>query len=213
MPRKKEGMPFEVYPGPNKAENGEKLLYVKPKSGMKRTLQELEDFYSYKFSFRKGDMTRLFEAFIEMSAKAMAQGYRIETPIGTFAPKLRFKRNLVEKLTNPDEVKHNDVELEGIDCKLSKKYKKELKIEIGAEGFRYVRKAMSSRILINQQHLEEALQKSLKYNKGYTTVYSFAIYSGLTEYSARKQLNHWCYGEHPRLQRSRVSRAVIYTEI
>jgi hypothetical protein len=37
MPRKKTGMPFEAHPSPKVAENGEKLLYVKPQSGLVRT--------------------------------------------------------------------------------------------------------------------------------------------------------------------------------
>ena len=209
MPRKKDGMPFEVFPGPRKAANGEKLLYASPQSGMKKTLQEVEDFYSYKYSFRRGDLTRLFEAFQDIASMAMSMGYRIETPIGVFSPKLGMKR----KLTNPDEVKHDDVRLQGVDYKCAKAFTKNLRSEIGHEGFRYVRQPASSRIILNQQHLEEALQKSLKRNKGYTTVTSFANYSGLTEYSARKVLNKWCSGNNPKLQCTRVSRAMIYTEI
>lgn len=209
MPRKKEGMPFEVHPGPRKAANGEKLLYAIPKSGMKKTLQELEDFYRYKYSFRHGDMTRLFEAFRDIASMVMSMGYRIETPIGVFSPKLGMKR----KLTNPDEVKHDDVRLEGIDYKCAKAFTKDLRCEIGHEGFRFVRQPVSSKIILNEQHLEEALQKSIKHNKGYTTVHSFAIFSGLTEYSARKVLNRWCSGNNPRLLCSMVSRAKIYTEI
>ena len=209
MPRKKNGMPFEVHPGPRKAASGEKLLYASPQSGMKKTLQEVEDFYSYKYSFRRGDLPRLFEAFLDIASMAMSMGYRIETPIGVFSPKLGMKR----KLTNPDEVKHDDVRLEGIDYKCAKAFTKNLRCEIGHEGFRYVRQPLSSRIIMNEQHLEEALRKSIKYNKGYTTVHSFANFSGLTEYSARKVLNRWCSGKSPRLMSSMVSRAKIYTEI
>lgn len=180
-----------------------------PQSGLKRTLDELETYYGDKYSIRKGEMTRMFEAFMETAPKWMAEGYRIETPIGTFSVKLELKRDI----TNPDDIKHDDVVLKGIDYRPTKQFEKELDLEIGSDGFRYIRKPLSSRVMNNIQHLEEALQKSIRANNGYTTVASFAYYSHLTEHSARKQLNLWCTGENPKLQMSRVSHAHIYTEI
>ena len=209
MPRKMNGMPFEAHPSPQKDENGNSLLYVTPQSGLKRTLRDMENYFSDQYSLRHGDMTRVFMAFMEAAPKWMAGGFRIETPIGTFSAKIELKRDI----TNPDDIKHTDVELKGIDFRPSKEFEKELKISIGSDGFRYIRKPTSSRILNNIQHLEEALHKSIKANNGYTTVASFAMYSHLTEYSARKQLDHWCYGDNPKLKMSPVSHAHIYTEI
>ena len=209
MPRKKYGMPFEAHPTPKKNANGEPLIYVTPQSGLKRTLKELETYFGDKYSIRRGEMTRVFEAFMDAAPIWMAEGYRIETPIGTFSAKLELKRDI----TNPDDVKHNDVELKGIDYRPAKQFEKELNIEIGSDGFRYVRKPISSRIMKNIRYLEEALQKSIRANNGYTTVASFAQYSHLTEHSARKQLNLWCTGKNPKLHMSRVSHAHIYTEI
>jgi hypothetical protein len=209
MPRKKEGLPFEVHPSPMKAENGESLLYAKPQSGLVRTLDELEMYYADKYSLRKGDMTRVFQAFMDGAPEWMAMGYRIETPIGTFAPKLRMKR----EVTNPDDVRHTDVELEGIDYKPYKPFEKNLGFAIEKDGFRYVHKTTSSKLLENQLQLEKALKRSIEANNGYTTVASFAQFSGLTEYSARKQLDRWCHGDNPKLRMSRISHAHIYTEI
>lgn len=198
MPRKKNGMPFEAHPSPMKAENGENLLYVKPKSGLKMTLDDIESWCLGHNALRKGDMMRTFDAFMDGAAYWMSRGFRIETPIGTFSPKIGLKR----KETNPDNIKHDDVELQGIDYQSTKPFEKELEKEIGSDGFRYVRVPVSSRIMNNQEHLEKALQESLKANNGYTTVRSFSYYSGLTEHSARKQLDHWCYGNNPKLQMS-----------
>lgn len=209
MPRKKNGMPFEAHPSPRKAENGESILYVKPLSGRVRTLQELESYFADKYSLRKGDMTRVFEAFLDAAPEWMAEGYRIETPIGTFAPRLKLKR----QVTNPDDIRHDDVEVDGIDYQSIKPFEKNLKYQVCSDGFRYVRKPTSSRLMTNQQHLEKALRKSIEANHGYTTVSSFAYYSGLTEHSARKQLDRWCFGANAILQMSRVSHAHIYTEI
>ncbi len=209
MPRKRNGMPFEVHPSPMKAENGENLLYVRPKSGQKMTLEDIEAWCSGRNALRKGDLERVFETFREGAAYWMSRGFRIETPIGTFAPKIGLKR----KETDPDRIKHDDVELQGIEYQSTKPFEKELEKEIGSDGFRYVRLPVSSRIMNNLEHLEKALQESIKANNGYTTVSSFATYSGLTEHSARKQLDRWCRGDNPKLQRSRISHAHIYTEI
>ena len=201
-------MPFEAHPSPKNAENGEKLLYVKPQSGLVRTLDEFETLFKDKYSLRQGDMERVFDAMLDGVPEWLAMGYRIETPIGFFAPKLKLKR----QITNPDDIQHDDVELESIEFLPTKSFIKNLEYAIGSDGFRYVRKPQSNRLLNNLQHLENALQKCIQ-EHGYATVASFAAYSGLTDHSARKQLNKWCYGDHPILQISRFGRIHIYTEI
>ena len=44
MPRKNCGMWYEVHPTPVKGSDGKNLVYVRPKSGMKLTMKELEDY-------------------------------------------------------------------------------------------------------------------------------------------------------------------------
>ena len=92
MPRKKNGMPFEAHPSPMKSENGENLLYVKPKSGLKMSLEDIETWSSGRNAIHKGDMERVFSAFIDSAAYWMSRGFRIETPIaGLFHLGLSFK--------------------------------------------------------------------------------------------------------------------------
>ena len=208
MPRKKTGMPFEAHPSPKVTENGEKLLYVKPQSGLVRTLSEFEMWFHDKFSLRQGDMNRVFEAMLDGAPEWFAAGYRIETPIGTFSPKLKLKR----QVTDPDDISHDDVELDGIEFQPSKSFIKNMEYAVVRDGFRYVRKPQSNRLLNNQQHLEKALQQCIK-EHGYATVASFAAHSGLTDHSARRQLDKWGYGDNPKLQFSRFGRIHIYTEI
>ena len=43
MPRKNSGMWYEVHPTPVKGEDGKNLVYVRPKSGLKLTMRQLED--------------------------------------------------------------------------------------------------------------------------------------------------------------------------
>ena len=206
--KEETGMPFEAHPSPKVAENGEKLLYVKPQSGLVRTLSEFEMWFHDKFSLRQGDMNRVFEAMLDGAPEWFAAGYRIETPIGTFSPKLKLKR----QVTDPDDISHDDVELDGIEFQPSKSFIKNMEYAVVRDGFRYVRKPQSNRLLNNQQHLEKALQQCIK-EHGYATVASFAAHSGLTDHSARRQLDKWCYGDNPKLQFSRFGRIHIYTEI
>lgn len=209
MPRKTNGLPFETYPSPNKDENGQNLLFAKPARNRKMTLEELETFCAETYSLRNGEMARAFQAFIKGTSRFMSQGYTIETPIGIFEPKLAMKR----QITNPDEVTHDDVEFDGIQFKASKTFKKEVKMKIGDDGYRYVRKTQSNRLITNEEQLLKALEKSIKANNGHTTVASFVQYSGLTDYSARKVLSHWCYGRSPRLKAAIYGRTTIYTKV
>lgn len=209
MPIKKVGMPFEAYPGPNKDENGQKLLFARPARGKRMSMEELERFCVGSYAVRNGDLERAFQVFIDATAWFMSQGYTIETPIGIFEPKLAMKR----AIANPDDVHHDDVEFDSIQIRVAKSFKKKVKQKIGSDGFRYVRKPSSSRLMANEEHLLKALQKSIKANNGYTTVASFAHYSGLTDYSARKKLAKWCHGDQAYLKSTRYGRTTIYTEI
>ena len=60
---------------------------------------------------RYGELGRAFDAFIRVAGRYLAEGYRIDTPIGSFAPKL----SLAKQITDPDQVKDRDVRLEGVE--------------------------------------------------------------------------------------------------
>ena len=49
MPRKKDGMPFEVHPTPAKGKDGKNIVYVRPAMRDKLTMQGLEDFCSRNY--------------------------------------------------------------------------------------------------------------------------------------------------------------------
>ena len=44
MPRKNKGMWYEVHPTPVKGKDGKNLVYVRPQSGMKLTIKQLEEY-------------------------------------------------------------------------------------------------------------------------------------------------------------------------
>ena len=60
MPRKNKGMLYEVHPTPMKTDDGRNLVYVRPKSGQKMTMKELEEYCERNSSMRRGELTRAF---------------------------------------------------------------------------------------------------------------------------------------------------------
>lgn len=207
MPRKTNGMPFEIHPSPKKAENGKNILYVRPRSRQKITMEQLDNYCANHYALRPGELTRAFQAFIEATGYYLSEGYRVETLIGSFAPKIGLKR----ELTDPDEVKTTDVLFEGIEYKSVKEYEKSVLSNL--RGFRRANNPNVQQLMADEDHLNKALQANLERYHGYVTARSFAHSANITYYSARKQLDRWCEGEHPRLLKTKQGQEYIYTEI
>ena len=206
MPRKKTGFLYEVYPTPAKGSDGGNIVYARPAKGMKLSIEAVDNYCATHHYLRSGEVTLVMGEFLKAAAALMARGYRIDTPIGSFAPKLALKR----EITNPDDVKDSDVVLDGVEYIPGKHWDE----AIGKwlfDGFTRVDNPNTQELLNDTDHLEQALAKSLK--PGYTTTRSFALYSGLTPYSARKVLEAWTKGDNPKLMRSKIGKMHIYTEI
>ena len=184
MPRKNSGMWYEVHPTPVKGEDGKNLLYVRPKSGLKLTMKELENYCERTYNMRYGEMSRAFDMFIRAAGRFLAEGYRIDTPIGSFAPRLSLKK----QVTDPDAVKDRD-------------------------GFRKAVTPDTTAILADKDKLEQQMRECIQKYHGYITAGMFARYTGLTLYSARKQLNEWTKGDNPKLLKTPRGKEHIYTEI
>jgi hypothetical protein len=145
--------------------------------------------------------------FLRAAAELMAMGYRVDTPIGSFAPRLELTR----EITDPDEVKSRDVRFNGVDYNPGKRWNEEL--ERWSSGFRRIENVNTQELLANKNRLEDVLQSCLQRYNGYVTISSFAFSSGLTYYSARKLLNQWTQGDNPKLLKTRRGQEYIYTEI
>ena len=170
MPRKNKGMWYEVHPTPVKGKDGKNLVYVRPQSGMKLSMKQLEEYGERMNYLRYGELSRAFDSFLRVAGRYLAEGYRIDTPIGSFAPKL----SLARQVTDAEEVKDRDVRLDGVEYNPGKLWDREIKKWL--DGFR--RRA-----------------------------------SGLTLYSARKQLKEWTQGDCPKLMMTPRGKEHIYTEI
>lgn len=208
MPRKKGGMPFEVHPTPAKGKDGRNIVYVRPAMRDKLLMKGVDEFCSRNYGLRFGELTRAFDVFQMAAAELMAMGYRIDTPIGSFAPRLKLTR----EITDPDDVRESDIRLDGVEYNPGKLWDKPLKK--WEDGFRRVDDNHNTQeLMADEAQLENALQENLKLYNGYVTARSFAYYSGLTYYSARKQLDKWCQGRNPKLLKTRRGQAYIYTEV
>ena len=74
MPRKTDGIEFEIHPRPTKGEDGKPLLYVRPAKGRKKSFKQLEDFCNKYRNLKLGYATipefMLFSGLKRDSAKA-----------------------------------------------------------------------------------------------------------------------------------------------
>lgn len=207
MPRKKDGMPFEMHPTPAKGKDGKILYYPRPLSGQKITMKGLDEYCAKYYGLRPLELTRAFEAFVMATGYYLSEGYRIETPIGSFAPRLR----VVREITDPDDVKGRDVRFDGVEYNSGKLWHKS--VEKWLEGFRLVQKTNAKEVLADSEKLEAQLHECLRKYRGYVTATLFKYQTGLTYYSARKRLDEWTKGENPKLLKTKRGQEYIYTEI
>ena len=170
------------------------------------TMSGVEDFCSRNYGLRYGELSRAFDVFLRAAGELMAMGYRVDTPIGSFAPRLTLTR----EITDPDDIKPRDIHFNGVDYQPGKRWDEAL--ERWNNGFRRVDNVNTLDLLADKDRLDKLLQDCLHRNNGCVTVGSFARTSGLTYYSARKQLNLWTQGDNPKLLKTRRGQEFIYTE-
>ena len=185
MPRKTDGIEFEIHPRPTKGEDGKPLLYVRPAKGRKKSFKQLEDFCNKYRNLRTGELQMVFD-----------------TPIGSFAPKLK----LLGEHTDPKTIHGRDIEYAGIEFIPSKEFIKEG--GKNREGYRKSEAQVGNSQMYDEKAMDEALRRCMRL--GYATIPEFMIFSGLKRDSAKAYLDSLCKGEHPRLWKVRESRRWLY---
>ncbi len=203
MPRKTDGIPFDLHPSPKKGEDGKPLLYARMAAGRKISFEQLEAFCVKHRHVEKGRLDGLFDIFLDAASFWFTEGYRVETPIGSFAPKLK----LIGDHTDPNKVTGRDIMFDGVEFIPSK----ELIKAAGQNKYGYRRNPgiVGNSQMYDEEAMTEALRKSL--SNGFTSVSKFMIFSGLKRDSAQKYLDSLTHGDPPRLRRSKSGRSYIYT--
>lgn len=202
MPRKTDGIEFEIHPRPTKGEDGKPLLYVRPAKGRKKSFKELETFCNKYRNLQTGELQRVFDVVIDVVGLWLSEGYRVETPIGSFAPKLK----LLGEHTDPKTIQGRDIAYAGIEFIPSKELIKEG--GNNREGYRKSQTQVGNSQMYDQKAMDEALLSSMKL--GYTTIPQFMASSGLKRDSAKSYLDSLCTGDYPRLWKVRQSRRWLY---
>ncbi len=201
MPRKTDGMLFELHPRPTKGEDGKPLLYARPATNQKRTMKDVKNFCSLR-GVNPAMVEIAFETFIEVCSGWLADGYRVETPLGVFSPKIKLEGDF----TNPEKVKGKDVKFAGIELSPSKRFVKEVGFK--QMGFRRCQSPVGNAQMHDEAFMEKALNRALK--PGYTTIGIFMAVSGLKYHSAQRYLDRLCFGDHPTLKRKKIGSSYQY---
>ena len=201
MPRKTDGMPFELYTRPTNGEDGKPLLYVRPSAPYKRTMKDVETYSGFR-GVSKGILDIAFETFIEICSNWLAEGYRVETPLGTFAPKIRLEG----EFTDPAKVKGKNVKFVGLELTPSKRFVQAVKRK--QNGFYKKESNVGYAQMHDEAFMAEALRRSMR--NGFTTIRIFMAVAGLKYHSAQRYLNALCTGEHPTLRRLKYGTTFHY---
>lgn len=205
MPRKTDGIEFELHPSPKKDQDGKPLLYARLSSKKKLTFKQLEHYSMEHNHASRGELEACFTKFIKSARLWFYEGYRVETPIGSFAPKLK----LMGEHTDPKTVTGRDIRFDGVEFIPSKDFIEQ--VCQNKLGFRRREEAVGNSQMHDPQAMEEALRKSLW--EGFTTVSKFKFYSQLKRDSAQRYLDSLTVGDHPRLHRSKSGKSYIYFPI
>ena len=205
MPRKTDGIEFELLPGPQKDENGKPLLYARLASKKKLTFKQLEGYSISHQHMAKGELETCFAKFLNCAAPWFHEGYRVETPIGSFAPKVK----LTGEHTDPKTVTGRDIKYDNIDFIPSKDF---IKVVCSNRlGFRRAEGPVGNSQMHDPKAMDEALRRSLQ--QGFTSVKIFRICSGLKRDSAQDYLDSLTKGDHPRLRRVKNGNSYLYFPI
>ena len=202
MPRKTDGVLFELQPLPTKGGDGKPRLYAQPVIEHRFNLDDIDEFCTKYRHTSKGEMKRSCELLEEVVAMWLRRGHRVETPFGSFAPKLK----LLGEHTDPGKVLGGDVIYSGVEFIPAKQFVKDA--DCSEEGFRKQRTSVGNSQINNAKFMDEALQRSILH--GHITIRTFMQHSGLKYNSAKDFLDSLCEGRTPRLSRYKEARTWHY---
>ena len=202
MPKKTDGIPFELHPRPTRGADGKPLLYARPVKGRKIDLDYIDDFCAKSRNLHPGDVKHVFNKVMDVFITHLAEGYRIETPMGSMAPKLKLQGDH----TDPKEIYSAHVIYDGLTFTPSRKFCEQVKER--HKGCHKARAYAHLGDVHNEAAMKAALDSSM--TNGYTTVKVFAAVARLAYTTAKDYLNGLCQGEKPLLGKQYVGRTQLY---
>lgn len=201
MPRNTDGMPFELFPRPTKGEDGKPLLYPRPAAPYKRTMKSVEEYCAYR-GVNRGLVKIAFDTFMEACSGWLAEGYRVETPLGTFSPKIRLEGDF----TDPDKVRGKDVKFAGLEITPSKQFTR--MVADKQQGFYKKETSVGNSQMYDAALMDKALRRSMQ--NGFITIRTFMLLAKLKYHSAQRYLNSLCKGPDATLRREKVGSTYHY---
>ena len=202
MPLKTDGILFELQPRPTKGDDGKPLLYAEPVIKHRFDINDIDDFCAQYRHTSRGEVIRFANLLEEITTMWLRKGYRVETPFGSFAPKLK----LIGEHTEPNRVLGMDVVYNGVEYIPSKQFIRDA--DCSEHGFRKQRACVGNSQMHDTRAMDEALRKSVFH--GHITITNFMQWSGLKYHSAKAYLDSLCKGEKPRLSRYKEARSWHY---
>ena len=166
------------------------------------TSDDIDEFCTKYRHTSKGEVQRFADLLEEVVAMWLRQGHRVETPFGSFAPKLK----LLGEHTEPSKVLGQDVIYSGVEFIPAKQFVKDA--DCSEEGFRKQRASVGNSQMHDTKAMDEALRQSIHH--GHITISTFMQKSGLKYNSAKLFLDSLCEGKKPRLTRYKESRTWHY---
>ena len=205
MPRKTDGIEFDIHPRPTKGEDGKPLLYVRTAKGKKVEKELFLKNCKENHPLYADVIEPVLDVVVGDLGRLLKDGYRVDTPLGSFALKLR----LLGDHTDPKAITGRDIVYDGIEYKPSRDFNK----QAGKNrlGFRKSDSPVGNSQMYDEQAMAEALRRSL--GPGFVTIPSFMYHSGLKRDSATKYLDSLCTGDHPRLKKWQIGRQWHYYPI
>ena len=206
MPKKENGIPFEIERTPMKDSSGHSFYYVRPQQGRSVSLEELDYQCTQNMGMPKNMLVNAFNYFLDAATEKLADGVRIETPLGSFYPTLRLKN----PVTEPDSIHADDVSLQTVEFRPTKRFISTVRTK--NYGFHQTpgTRRDTADFLRNSKQLHAALTAAFA-DSDTITVHVFREYAHITKYAAMKFLNSLCEGDSPKLVRTLVGRTYIYT--
>lgn len=98
----------------------------------------------------------VFETFMDICSKWLAEGYRIETLLGTFSSKIKLEGDF----TDPSKVQASNIKFTGIEITPSKRFVKSVRRHL--DGFRRKANPVGNAQMHDEAFMAEALRRSMK---------------------------------------------------